>query len=276
MTLNLTGSNPWGGNILEVIDSDDLGGGPGATTFTVPYGTYDEYLNAPGNGAGGTTTLNISNSDLTGNIYDSVGSQTGSQTSFKNDAIAVNLENASLTGAVSSAYGVHADADGKALLGTITVDSYNREGTYDYLSIGRILSFAAPTVNNPVSLSLSGSVWNVTGVSYLASLTVDAASTVNGDIYRNGAKLAAAAGTYENVVVVPAGADYAAAVAGAEAAIEAAIAGGVVPEDHSDLVANTDMGGMGSGEASGESSSGEPAGNTYSANVSGYKEYLTD
>ena len=275
VTLDLTGDNPWGGNILEVIDSDDLGGGPGATTFTVPYGTYDEYLAAPGNGAGGVTTLNITDCALTGNIYDSVGSQTGSQTAFRNDSIAVNLDGSELTGVVSSAYGVHADADGSALLGTITVDSYGREGTYDYLAIGRILSFAAPTVNNPVSLSLTDSTWNVTGLSYLASLTVDGASVVNGDAYQNGAKIDLKAGTYEDVVVVPAGADYAAAVAEGVAAIEAAAAAGVVPEDHSDLVANVDMGG--SGEASGETS-GEaaPAGNTYSANEIGYKEYLKD
>ena len=278
VTLNLTGDNAWGNNILEVIDSDDLGGGPGATTFTVPYSTYDEYLTAASGGAGGVTTLNIKDSDLTGNIYDSVGSQTGSQTSFKNDSIAVNLDGATLTGIVSSAYGVHTDENGTALLGTITVDSYGREGTYDYLSIGRILSFAAPTVNNPVSLSLVNSTWNVTGLSYLASLTVDGASTVNGDVYQNGQKVALAAGTYEDVIIVPAGADLAAAIADAEAAIAAAAAAGIVPEDHSDLVANTDMGGMGgSGEASGESSE-EPAAasNSYSANELGYKEYLKD
>ena len=252
VNVNLTGSNPWGGNLLEVIDSDDLGGGPGATTFTVPYGTYDEYLAAEGNGDGGVTTLNITDSELTGNVYDSVGSQTGAQTKFRNDSIAVNLDGSVLTGAVSSAYGIHADADGTALLGTITVDSYGREGTYDYLAIGRILNFAAPTVNNSVSLSLAGSTWNVTGLSYLASLTVDGASTVNGDVYQNGQKIDLKAGTYENVVVVPAGADYAAAVADGVAAIEAVTAAGIVPADRAELVANVDMGG--SGEPSGEAS----------------------
>ena len=249
VTIDLTGENPWGGSLLELIDSDDLGGGPGATTFTVPYGSYDEYLAAENRGEGSVTTLNITGSELTGNIYDSVGSQTGSQTAFKTDGIAVTLEDAALTGAVSSAYAAHCDENGTLLTGTITVDSYNREGTYDYLAIGRLVSFAAPTVNNPVTLTMTGSTWNCTGLSYLASLTVDDASTVNGDVYQNGQLIELKAGTYENVVVVPAGADYDAAVAENVSAIETAIAGGIVPADRSELVANVDMGSA-SGEAS--------------------------
>lgn len=249
VAVDLTGSNPWGGSLLQVIDSDDLGGGPGATTFTVPYSSYDEYLAAENRGEGGVTTLNITDSELIGNIYDSVGSQTGSQTAFKTDCIAVNLQNAALTGAVSSAYAAHCDENGTLLTGTITVDSYNREGTYDYLAIGRLMHFAAPTVNNPVSMTMTGSTWNCTGLSYLASLTVDDASTVNGDVYRDGRLIELTAGTYENVVVVPAGADYEAAVAEAVSAIEAAIAVGIVPADRSELVANVDMGAA-SGEAS--------------------------
>ncbi len=248
VTVNLTGDNAWGGNLLTVIDSDDLGGGPGATTFTVPYGTYDEYLAAPNGGEGGVTTLNIADSDLTGNIYNSVGSQTGSQTAFKNDSIAVNLTDAALTGAVSSAYAAHCDDNGAMLTGTITVDSYGREGTYNYLSIGRLLNYAAPTVNNPVSLTLENSAWTCTGLSYLAALTVDDASIVDGDVYVDGELVELAAGTYENVIVVPAGVDLAEAVAAVEDAIAADTAAGIVPVDASDLVANVDMGA--SGEAS--------------------------
>ena len=248
VTVNLTGDNAWGGNLLTVIDSDDLGGGPGATTFTVPYGTYDEYLAAPNGGEGGVTTLNIADSDLTGNIYNSVGSQTGSQTAFKNDSIAVNLTDAALTGAVSSAYAAHCDDNGVMLTGTITVDSYGREGTCNYLSIGRLLNYAAPTVNNPVSLTLENSAWTCTGLSYLAALTVDDASIVDGDVYVDGELVELAAGTYENVIVVPAGVDLAEAVAAVVDALAADTAAGIVPVDASDLVANVDMGA--SGEAS--------------------------
>ena len=263
VTVDLTGGKPWGGNLLTLIDSDDLGGGPGATTFTIPWSTYEEYLSAPAGGDGALTSLTIADSDLTGNVYNSVGSQTGSQTAFRTDSIAVSLENASLTGAVSSAYGMHCNEDGAALTGECTVDSYGREGTYDHLTLGRILHYAAPTVNNAVSLSLTDSTWNCTGLSYLASLTVDGGSVVNGDVYQNGQLVDLKAGTYENVVVVPAGADYADAVAAGAAAIEAAVSSGVVPADRSELVANTDLGvggmlGGASGEASG--ASGEASG----------------
>ena len=252
VTVNLTGSNPWGGNLLEVIDSDDLGGGPGATTFTVPYGTYEEYLAAENNGAGGNTVLNISHSDLTGNIYNNVGSQKGSQSKFRTDAIVVNLTDATLTGAVSSAYGVHCTEDGTLLTGTITVDSYGREGTYDYLAIGRIRNFPAPTVNNPVSISLVNSTWNVTGLSYVFNLTVDETSKIAGDVYIDGQQVVLTPGTYENVVVVPAGAYYEGAVSMGASAIGMATAAGIVPADRSELVANVDMGASGgpSGEAS--------------------------
>ena len=255
VTINLTGSAPWGGNLLVLADSDDLGGGPGATTFTVPYGTYDEYLAAENGGEGAVTALNIADADLTGNVYNSVGSQKGSQTAFRTDSIAVSLEDASLTGAVSSAYAVHCDADGSALVGEITVDSYGREGTYDYLALGRLLHYAAPTVNNPVTLSLTNSVWNVTGLSYLASLTLDEGSTVNGDVFQNGQKLGLAPGTYENVVVVPAGADCENTIALGLAAMNTDIAGGFLPADRSELVANTDLGMGGSFELSFDASS---------------------
>ena len=230
VTVSLTGGHVWGGNLLTVIDSDDLGGGPGGTTFTVPYGDYDAYLTAPNGGAGGVTTLNVNDCLLVGSVYDSVGSQTGSQTAFKTDGVAVVLNDSYLAGAVSSAYGVHCDADGSVLTGDFTVDSYGREGTYDHLAIGRVRPYAAPTVNNDVTLTLNGSWWTCTGLSYLASLTVDDESTVNGDVYgADGGIIELAAGTYENVVVVPAGEDLAGTIAAAEAAIAADAAGGVTP-----------------------------------------------
>ncbi len=113
-------------------------------------------------------------------------------------------------------------------------------------------------MNNAVTLSMTDSVWNVTGLSYLRSLTVDADSVINGDVYQNGEKVELKAGSYDDVVVVPAGVALAEAEAETVAAIEAAAAAGVVPADRSELVANTDLGTMSlfsfSGEASGETS----------------------
>lgn len=253
VTINISGTNPWSGSLLQVIDTDDLGGGPGATTFVVPYGDYDAYLNAGNKGAGGQTNMTITDSALVGDVYNNVGSMNGD--SFKTDSITVTLNDSSLEGVVSSAYAAHCDENGTLLIGDITVDSYNREGTYDYLTIGRVMNYAAPTVNNPVNVVLNGSTWTCTGLSYVASLTIGEGSEVIGDIYVNGAKVEAKAGTYENAVVVPAGADCAAAAADMVAAIEAATAAGIVPADRSELVANTDMGmGGASGETSGEAS----------------------
>lgn len=251
ITVNIGTENPWSGSLLQVIDTDDLGGGPGATTFVVPYGDYDAYLNAGNSGEGGQTNLTIASSEIAGNVYNSVGSMNGD--SFKSDAITVTLNDAALEGVVSSAYAAHCDDEGTLLIGDITVDSYNREGTYDYLTIGRVMNFAAPTVNNPVNLVLNGSTWTCTGLSYVASLTLDDASEIDGDVYQNGEKLELAAGTYENVIVVPAGEKLDAAVTAAVEAIETATANGIVPADRAELVANVDMmGGDASGEASGE------------------------
>lgn len=258
VTINLTGENAWSGKLLSFIDSDDLGGGPGATTFVIPYGDYDAYLNAGSKGASGEIVLNITDSELVGDVYDSVGSFNG--TEFYEDSVTVNLVNSSLEGVVSSSYGVHCDPEGKLLVGDITVDSYEREGTYNYQVIGRMIDFAAPTVNNPVSLNLEGSVWTVTGLSYLKSLTLDKDSAVVGDLYQDGKQIEAKAGSYENVVAVPAGVALADAEAAAVDAIADATAAGIVPVDASGLVNNVDMGGMGaSSEPAAEEASEEPA-----------------
>ena len=245
-TINIYGTDAWSGSLLEVITSDDLGGGPGATTFVIPYSDYETYLSNTCTGAKGETIFNVTNCNLVGNVYDSNGSMNG--TSFSDDSIRVNLVDSSIEGVISSSYAVHCDADGTAIIGDMTVDSYTREGTYDYLVIGRNLNFAAPAVCNSVSLDMTGSAWICTGLSYLASLTVDDDSVIDGDVYQDGQKLELKAGTYENVIVVPAGTDLETAVNAGVEAIETALANGVVPADCSDLVANTDTGS--SGEAS--------------------------
>ena len=61
------------------------------------------------------------------------------------------------------------------------------------------------------------------------------------DIYVNGQKIEAKAGTYENAIVVPADADCVEAV-DMVADIKATTTPGIVPADRTELVANTDMG----------------------------------
>lgn len=70
-----------------------------------------------------------------------------------------------------------------------------------------------------VEIWLNGSKWVCTGLSYVASLTLDDASEIDGDVYQNGEKVELKAGTYGNVIVVPAGEKLDVAVT---AAVEAA------------------------------------------------------
>ncbi len=73
-----------------------------------------------------------------------------------------------------------------------------------HLGMGRVKNTAAPTVNNPVYLNLTdGAVWNVTGESYLAELTVDADSVVNGVVTVDGAVVdVSAGGSFAGSIVV--------------------------------------------------------------------------
>lgn len=110
------------------------------------------------------------------------------------------LENATLTGKISSAYTRHADEKGNpAAPGT----TYRKSGREDeHLGIGRVVNTPAPVINNPVELTLTcGSVWNPVGESYLAKLTLDETSTVNGTITVDGA-VVTAPGVYEGSIVV--------------------------------------------------------------------------
>lgn len=113
----------------------------------------------------------------------------------------VTLENAELTGVVSSAWANHVDADGNALPGGTVIPA---DSSLDcHLGIGRVKDTAAPTVNNPVYLTLKdGAVWNVTGTSYLAKLTVDGA-VVNGVVTVDGKPVdTSAGGVWEGEIVV--------------------------------------------------------------------------
>ena len=71
-----------------------------------------------------------------------------------------------------------------------------------YCSDGEIETCAA--INDPVYVTLTGgSTWNVTGASFLESLTVEAGSTINGIVYVNDVETdVSAGGTWEGDIVV--------------------------------------------------------------------------
>lgn len=119
----------------------------------------------------------------------------------------VTFDNAEITGVISSAWANHVDADGTALPGGTVIEA---DSSLDcHLGVGRVKNTAAPTVNNPVYLTMAnGAVWNVTGTSYLARLTVDGA-VVNGIVTVDGKEVdASVGGSWEgDIVVTPAAGD---------------------------------------------------------------------
>ena len=96
--------------------------------------------------------------------------------------MALNFDNATITGVITSSSSDH-----------LKDEMYvNAE---DYKLFGVLENTPCPAVNNGVIVSLTnGSVWNVTGESFLTSLTVDGSSVVNGIVTVDGAAVDTSAG----------------------------------------------------------------------------------
>jgi hypothetical protein len=197
--------NPWGGTLVELVESDDAGN-PGVTTFTVS-DTGDEATRATSKGDINDSNATLKNGTYTGNIWNNIYNYT--------QALNVTLENATVTGQISASYGYHTDDDGNRLangtvLNACTYPNYldpDNGTTGDYRKIGAQFNVANPVVNNPINLTIGeGSTWNVVGENnYLAAIvvpTLDAIQaetaatiyaqslTVGGEVYADG--------TYEN------------------------------------------------------------------------------
>ena len=192
------------------INSDDNGGGPGSTTNTITDLTYDEYLAceaSSGEAGVSASELSISNSVVQGDIYNAA----------TDDAMGLNivLDATEVQGNISSAWAFHTDVDGNALEETVlNLDYYTgtvdgSSGTYDYTMYLRVDAQAAPTVNNPVSVTMqNGSTWMITGSNYLTSLTLDESSSIKGMglvMTVDGVETEIAPGTYTGEIVLTAG-----------------------------------------------------------------------
>jgi hypothetical protein len=107
--------------------------------------------------------------------------------------LVLKLENSKITGVVTASTAKHAKS-------TITSE--------DYLLIGEVTNTPSPVVNNGVIVSLAGSTWTVTGISYLTCLSISNDSSVNApEGYKltmrvNGAEKAIRAGTYKGNIVL--------------------------------------------------------------------------
>ncbi len=123
-------------------------------------------------------TFTLKNLTTEGNIFNGVYERI--------QVLEVTLENAVVTGTISSAYTFHVDAEGRqAAPGT----SYSKFGEEDeHLGIGRVGNTPAPSINNPVNLTLkNGAKWIVCGESYLDMLDFDETSDISGRITVDGA-----------------------------------------------------------------------------------------
>ena len=119
-------------------------------------------------------------------------------------AVDVTFENAEIIGVISSAWANHVDADGNAVPGGTVIEADSSLNCH--LGMGRVKNTVAPTVNNPVYLTLTaGAVWNVTGISYLAKLTIDGTSSIpSATMTVDGVSTPIAPGIYEGEIVISA------------------------------------------------------------------------
>ena len=181
------------GVILHLMEADDAGmggGAPGspdmwAKEYKVPTDTTPVKDDSDPTVVGETTVkASFSNMAVNGDIYNS------RFTAGQN--LAVDFVNAQITGVISAGTQAHRDAAPGA---SITKEEYNK--------IGHVVVTPAEAVCNGVIVTLSeGTVWNVTGTSYLTSLTIDEGCTINGTMTVNGVETPVAAGTYTGTVVV--------------------------------------------------------------------------
>ncbi len=145
-----------------------------------------------------TSTAVFRNTSVDGDIYNAVWQAY--------QAIDVTFDAASITGVISSAWANHCDADGSVLPGGTVIEA---DSSLDcHLGIGRVINTAAPTVNNPVYLTLeNGAVWTAEGTSYLSGLTIDETSAIEGATMTvDGVETPVEPGVYEGEIVVTAAA----------------------------------------------------------------------
>ena len=216
--INVEGSrgarlNSKNGIIIQIMDGDD----PGARTADgkAPSGMSDKMYNTgvyhePAivkikefdvTAVNSSDLLaNFSNITLTGDFYNGFpggintgggGMGGGSEATGKN--LVLKLENANITGIISASTAKHAKD-------TITAE--------DYLLLGEVTNTPSAAVNNGVIVTLTGSIWTVTGASYLTNIIVDEGSLITApEGYKvtmtvDGIAKAIKAGTYKGNIVI--------------------------------------------------------------------------
>jgi len=190
ITLNVDGSEgasiaAENGILMQVMDSDDPG--PSGNPYTEPTEdpTRDEGFDVTA--VENAAVSNFSNIELEGDFYNAVGYTKASGEMN----MALNFDNTEVTGVITSSSSDH-----------LKDELYINEE--DYRMFGVLVNTPCPAVNNGVIVSLAnGSVWNVTGESYLTSLSLDRSCVVNGTVSVDGAAVdVSSGGSWKGDIVV--------------------------------------------------------------------------
>ena len=183
--IEFTGDQNYTGTIVELIESDDAGN-PGTTEFEIQ--DLGDSAVAVADTGNKNAVADIKNGDYEGNIWNNLFTEV--------ETLEVNLDNASLTGTISSSYGYHVDLEGNRVEnGTVlqadNTGNYIASGITDYAVIGAIYNVANQTINNPIDVTLAnGSKWTVkladgtngeAAACYINNLTVDATSSIDAE-----------------------------------------------------------------------------------------------
>ena len=186
-----------GGVLIQVMDNDDTTNGGmmdaddpentnGCSQNFKPYHSEDAGFDTSDATAGNTTqSFTFTNGSYTGNIYNASGSD-GLEGSTLNVTFS---EGAVYSGAIASTSAVHVTYEGSQAVkanGGYAFDDEETAAAFaeqyqntsftinEYWSIGQVANLVNDNGGNAVNVTLTGdAVWNVTGTSLIASLTIE-------------------------------------------------------------------------------------------------------
>ncbi|MBR7829879.1 hypothetical protein KDK95_26475 [Actinospica sp. MGRD01-02] len=186
VTVTVDGSDgaqvtPGNGVLLQMMETDDPGSATGTYTEPTTTVTKDSTFDVTTEQSADVVAT-FTDIKLRGDFYNG---------RRNNQNLVLTLIGSRLDGIVSASATAHA-------ISSISAS--------EYYQLGRVTNTAQAAVNNGVIVTVgSGSVWNVTGTSYLTSLTVDSGGSVRGSLTVDGTATEIVAGTaYTGALVLTA------------------------------------------------------------------------
>lgn len=170
------------GILVELVESDDAGN-PGITTYTI--NDHAEEAKATSSSVADCNAT-LKNGNYNGDIYNCI-------YNYK-QVLNVNVENAILTGKISSTTAVHVDLEGNLVPNGTVLNAFMGSKKYDHVNyaekggmsndakiIGRFCHTVAPMLNNPINVTLKDAIWNITGDGYINNLVIDSLSDLKAE-----------------------------------------------------------------------------------------------